>query len=39
MRRFKVKNKRKSAKRFNKNFHRTKKPNLRRTIMRGGYRL
>lgn len=38
MRRSKVKHKRKAAKRFNKSFHKTKKPNMQRGPMRGGFR-
>lgn len=38
LRRHKVRRKGKAARRFNKSFHRTKKPNLKRGVMRGGYR-
>lgn len=38
MRRFKVSRKGRAARKFNKSFHRTKKPNMSRGVMRGGYR-
>lgn len=38
MRRHKVRHKRHAARKFNKSFHRTKKPNLSRGVKRGGFR-
>lgn len=38
MRRSKIVRKGKAARRFNKGVHRTKKPNMSRGVMRGGYR-
>lgn len=38
MRRTKIRRKGKAAKRFNKSFNRTRKANVARGVMRGGYR-
>lgn len=39
MKRHKIKRKHRAAKKFNRSVHRTKKVNVKRAIMRGGYRL
>lgn len=38
MRRAKVKNRRKAAKKFNRSVHKTKKVNMHSPVMRGGIR-